>query len=110
MPIYELALWDQGSEAVRITDKPVSVGQTLLIDDIKWLVEAQELPRDPKATERSVCSRHAATASNRPAPERERVAVPPKRDSGASTQSDRIALAVRVLYTRASPYDTMTGQ
>jgi hypothetical protein len=38
------------------------------------------------------------------------VAFPPKRDSGASTQSDRIALAVRVLYTRASPYDTMTGQ
>lgn len=73
MPIYELALWDQGSEAVRITDKPVSIGQTLLIDDIKWLVEAQELPRDPKATARYVCSRRAATSSNRPAPERERV-------------------------------------
>jgi len=38
------------------------------------------------------------------------VVFPPKRDSGASTQSDRIALAVRVLYTRASPYDTMMGQ
>ena len=65
MPIYELALWHQGSEAVRITDKPVSVGQTLLIDDIKWLVEAQGLPRDPKATARYVCSRRAATSSNR---------------------------------------------
>ena len=83
MPIYELALWDQGSETVRITDKPVSVGQTLLIDDIKWLVEAHELPRDPKATARYVCSRRAATSSNRPAPERERVAVPPKRDRDA---------------------------
>ncbi len=36
------------------------------------------------------------------------VAFPPKRDSGASTQSDRMALAVRVLYTGASPCDTMT--
>jgi hypothetical protein len=55
--MYELVLWHQGTEAVRTTDKPVSVGQTLVIDDIKWLVEAQELPRDPKATARYICSR-----------------------------------------------------
>jgi hypothetical protein len=42
----------------------VSVGQTLLIDDIKWLVEAQGLPRNPKATARYVRSR-LATSSNR---------------------------------------------
>jgi hypothetical protein len=33
--MYELVLWHQGNEAVRITEEPVSVGQTLLIDDIK---------------------------------------------------------------------------
>jgi len=38
------------------------------------------------------------------------VALPPKRDSGASNQSDRIALAVRVLYTRPSPCDTRMGR
>ncbi len=65
MPMYELVLWHQGNEAVRITDKPVSVGETVLIDDIKWLVEAQELPRDPKAAARYICSRRAATSSNR---------------------------------------------
>jgi hypothetical protein len=39
------------------------------------------------------------------------VALSWKRDREwvASTQSDRIALAVRVLYTRASPCDTMMG-
>jgi hypothetical protein len=63
--MYELVLWHQGNEAVRITDKPVSVGQTLLIDDIKWLVEAQELRRDPKARARYICSRRAATSSDR---------------------------------------------
>jgi hypothetical protein len=65
VPIYELVLWHQGSEAVRITDKPVSVGQTLVIDDIKWLVEAQEPPRDANATARYICSRRAATSSKR---------------------------------------------
>jgi hypothetical protein len=49
VPTYELVLWHQGNEAVRITDKPLSVGQTLLIDDIKWLVEVQELPRRPQS-------------------------------------------------------------
>jgi len=49
----------------RFIDKPVSVGQTVLIDNVKWLVEAQELPRDPKATARYICSRRAATSSNR---------------------------------------------
>jgi len=63
--MYELVLWHQGSEAVRITDTPVSVGETVLIDDIKWLVEAQELPRDPKAAARYICSRRAAASSNR---------------------------------------------
>jgi hypothetical protein len=63
--MYELVLWHQGNEAVRITEEPVSVGQTLLIDGIKWLVEAQELPGDPKATARYICSRRAATFSNR---------------------------------------------
>jgi hypothetical protein len=63
--MYELVLWHQGNEAVCISEEPVSVGQTLLIDDIKWLVEAQELPRDPKATARYICSRRAGTSSNR---------------------------------------------
>jgi hypothetical protein len=63
--MYELVLWHQGNEAVRISEEPVSVGQTLVIGDIKWLVEAQELPRDPKATARCICSRRAATSSNR---------------------------------------------
>jgi hypothetical protein len=67
MPMYELVLWHQGNEAVRITDKPVSVGQTLLIDDITWLVEAQELPHDPTASARFICSRRAASSSNRAA-------------------------------------------
>ena len=63
--MYELVLWFQGKEDVRITDQPVSVGQTLLIDDIKWLVEAQDLPRDPNATARFICSRRAASSANR---------------------------------------------
>jgi hypothetical protein len=63
--MYELVPWHQGNEAVRITDRPVSVGETVLIDDIKWLVEAQELPRDPRATARYICSRRAAASSNR---------------------------------------------
>jgi hypothetical protein len=63
--VYELVLWFQGKEDVRITDQPVSVGQTLLIDDIKWLVEAQDLPHDPNATARFICSRRAASSANR---------------------------------------------
>jgi hypothetical protein len=74
--MYELVLWHQGNEAVRITDKAVSVGQTLLIDDIKWLVEAQELPRDLKATARYICSRRAATSSNRKHLRAARTSVP----------------------------------
>ena len=38
MPMYELVLWHQGNEDVRITDQPVSVGQTLVIDKVRWLV------------------------------------------------------------------------
>ena len=63
--MYELAFWHQGTEAVRITDKPVSVGETVLIDDIKRLVEAQRLPRDARATARFISSRRAAASSNR---------------------------------------------
>jgi hypothetical protein len=63
--VYELVLWFQGKEDVRITDQPVSVGQTLVIDDIKWLVEAQDLPRDPNAKARFICSRRAASSANR---------------------------------------------
>jgi len=44
MPMYELVLWHQGNEDVRITDQPVSVGQTVVIDKVRWLVEAQDLP------------------------------------------------------------------
>jgi hypothetical protein len=43
MPMYALVLWHQGNEDVRITDQPVSIGQTLSIDSIQWLVEAQDL-------------------------------------------------------------------
>jgi hypothetical protein len=63
--VYELVLWFQGTEDVRITDQPVSVGQTVMIDGIKWLVEAQDLPRDPNATARYICSRRAASSANR---------------------------------------------
>ena len=63
--MYELVLWFQGTEDVRITDQPVSVGETVLIDGIKWLVEAQDLPRDPNATARFICSRRAASSANR---------------------------------------------
>lgn len=63
--MYELVLWFQGAEDVRITDQPVSVGQTVLIDGIKWLVEAQDLPRDPNAKARYICSRRAASSANR---------------------------------------------
>ena len=63
--MYELVLWFQGKEDVRITDQPVSVGQTLVIDGIKWLVAAQDLPRDPNATARYICSRRAASSANR---------------------------------------------
>jgi len=65
MPMYELVLWHQGNEDVRITDQPVSVGQTLVIDKVRWLVEAQDLPRDPNATARFIYSRRAASSSNR---------------------------------------------
>jgi hypothetical protein len=44
----------------------VSVGQMLLIDDIKWLVEAQELPRDPRqqhATSRRRAARRCWSGS-----------------------------------------------
>ena len=63
--MYELVLWFQGNEDVRIVDQPVSVGETLVIDGIKWLVEAQDLPRDPTATARYICSRRAASSANR---------------------------------------------
>jgi hypothetical protein len=63
--VYELVLWFQGNEDVRMTDQSVSVGQTLVIDGIKWLVEAQDLPRDPNATARYICSRRAASSANR---------------------------------------------
>jgi hypothetical protein len=69
VPVYELVLWHQGNEAVRITDRSMSVGEMLLIDGIKWLVEAQEPPLDPKATARYICSRRAATSFNRNATE-----------------------------------------
>ena len=65
MATYELVLWFQGREDVRTTDQPLTVGQTVLIDDIKWLVEAQDLPRDPASTARFICSRRAASSANR---------------------------------------------
>jgi hypothetical protein len=72
MPTYELVLWFQGDEDVRFIDAPVSVGQTVVVDNIKWLVEAQDLPRDPNATARFICSRRAATSANRRPQERAR--------------------------------------
>jgi hypothetical protein len=63
MPMYELVLWFQGNEDIRITDQRVSIGDTLLIDNRRWLVEAQDLPRDPSATARFICSRRAASLS-----------------------------------------------
>jgi len=65
MATYELVLWFQGREDIRTTDQPLSVGQTVLIDDIKWLVEAQDLPRDPNSKARYICSRRAASSANR---------------------------------------------
>jgi hypothetical protein len=65
MPMYELVLWFQGNEDIRITDQPLSVGQTVVIDNFKWLVEAQDLPHDPNATARYICSRRAASSGNR---------------------------------------------
>jgi hypothetical protein len=65
MPTYEVVLWFQGHEDVRTIDQPLTVGQTVLIDDIKWLVEAQDLPRNPASTARFICSRRAATSANR---------------------------------------------
>jgi len=65
MPMYELVLWFQGNEDLRVTDQPVSVGETLMIDNVKWLVEAQDLPRDPNAAARYICSRRAASSANR---------------------------------------------
>jgi hypothetical protein len=67
MATYELVLWFRGKEDVRITDQPASIGETLVIDNMKWLVEAQDLPRDPNATARYICSRRAATFANRAA-------------------------------------------
>jgi hypothetical protein len=63
--VYELVLWFQGNEDVRIVDQPVAIGQMVMIDGIKWLVEAQDLPRDPNATARYICSRRAASSANR---------------------------------------------
>jgi hypothetical protein len=67
VPTYELVLWFRGIEDVRITDQPASIGQTLVIDNMKWLVEAQDLPHDPNASARYICSRRAATFANRAA-------------------------------------------
>jgi hypothetical protein len=63
MPMYELVLWFQGNEDIRITDQRVSIGETLVIDNRRWLVEAQDLPRDPSATARFICSRRATGSS-----------------------------------------------
>jgi hypothetical protein len=63
MPMYELVLWFQGNEDIRVTDQRVSIGETLVIDNRRWLVEAQDLPRDPSATARFICSRRAAGSS-----------------------------------------------
>jgi hypothetical protein len=67
VPTYELVLWFRGKEDVRITHQSASIGETLVIDNIRWLVEAQDLPRDPSATARYICSRRAATFANRSA-------------------------------------------
>jgi hypothetical protein len=65
MPMYELVLWFQGNEDIRITDQRVSIGETLVIDNRRWLVEAQDLPRDPSAIARFICSRRAASSSDK---------------------------------------------
>jgi hypothetical protein len=57
MPMYELVLRFQGNEEVRITDSPITIGQTLLIDNREWVVEARILSQDMFVTARFICLR-----------------------------------------------------
>jgi hypothetical protein len=55
MPLYEIVLSFPDREEVRLTDEPVSVGDTIQIDHVPWRVLFERDPRNRFATACYLC-------------------------------------------------------
>lgn len=54
MAVYEVVLRFQDREEVRLTDRPLDVGNTLAIEGREWFVESREAKRG-RAAARFIC-------------------------------------------------------
>ena len=55
VPLYELVLRQDDREEVRLTDRPLSVGDTLQIENDEWNVVLEREPSDVRATAAFLC-------------------------------------------------------
>ena len=56
VPLYELVLRYPDREEVRLTDQPLTVGETFQIDYEEWFVaEKDDRPENPRASARLIC-------------------------------------------------------
>jgi hypothetical protein len=55
MPLYELVLRYEDRDEIRLTDRPVSVGQSVEIAGESWTVTLERDPEDGGATAQFLC-------------------------------------------------------
>jgi hypothetical protein len=57
MPLYEVLLLRDDEPELRLTDRALTIGETLPIGEERWLVQREEPPERADATARYVCVR-----------------------------------------------------
>jgi hypothetical protein len=55
MPLYEVLLIRDDEQETRLTDRALSVGETVLIGEQSWLVQSETAPERADAAGRYVC-------------------------------------------------------
>jgi hypothetical protein len=55
MPLYEVLLIRDDEEETRLTDRALSVGETVLIGEQSWLVQNEAAPERADAATRYIC-------------------------------------------------------
>jgi hypothetical protein len=55
MPLYEVLLIRDDERETRLTDRALSVGETVLIAEQSWLVQSETAPERADAAARYIC-------------------------------------------------------
>jgi hypothetical protein len=55
MPLYEVLLIRDDEQETRLTDRALSVGETVLIAEQSWLVQNETAPEGAHAAARYIC-------------------------------------------------------